>query len=96
MRVETVYSDEVRRWEVHHSPEAINAEGNPGKDATFARVVQKDDHPASTYLVLFAESDDAGAPRLSMNLWPDTLDELIRDLQDARAAIRTAPERSTS
>lgn len=81
---------EVARWEIHHSQEAINAEGNPDKDATFIRLTQRAPYLSTTYLALFAETDPAGMPRISMNLWPELLDQLIDDLQDARRIANEA------
>lgn len=78
---------EINRWEIHHPLERIAAEGNDGGDATFIRLTQIEPYWASTYLVLFAESDKPGKARLSMNLHPDTLDELIRDLTEAKGII---------
>lgn len=86
MRAETRYPDEAQRWEIHHSQESIKAEGNPAGDATFIRISQHQEHRCSTYLTLFQESDAPGVPRLAMNLWPEQLDELIADLQEARAS----------
>lgn len=81
---------EVARWEIHHSDEAINADGNPDKDAAFVRLTIREPYLSTVYLVLFAETDPPETPRLSMNLWPERLDELIDDLQDARLKVQEA------
>lgn len=87
---ETATEGEIHRWEIHHPPERVaNAEGG---GATFLRVHQSEPHSASTYVTLFAESDPPGTPRLAMNLWPEQLDELIRDLQEARSAVAAGEE----
>jgi hypothetical protein len=64
-------------FELHHLPEHYP---DGSADATFVRVGRYAAHPYSTYLTLFAESDDAGTPRLTMNLWPEMIPELIEML----------------
>ena len=84
MATMTKANPEIMRWELHHSEDRILSEKNPKGDATFLRLIKREKYPGSTYLILFKESDDPGVARLSMNILPEQMDDLIAALREFR------------
>lgn len=69
--------NEIRRWEIHHTPESIAASGHDPDQVIFLRLTQRAPYLGSIYLAMFREGDPVGTPVQTMNLHPELAEELI-------------------